>query len=98
MSELRPVSKEYDPGYPRSLTEQEVEELLRPNLVRRFGKRARVAAGAVVAGLGLAGAAATPAQPVPQPPMAQGLPKPGLSTNKDKMFRDKVHKLAHEIL
>lgn len=95
MSELRPVSSNYDPGYPRSLTEQEIEDLLRPNLFRRFGKNALMAAGAVVAGIGLASAAATG---IAQEGGPKPLPKPGLSTNKDAMFRAKVLKLAHEIL
>lgn len=94
MSELRPVSKTYDPGYPRSLTEREIDDLLRPSLLNRFGKKAMVAAGAVVTGLTLSGAACSLAQP----PMGPPLPKAGLSTNKDKAFRDKIYKMSHEVL
>jgi hypothetical protein len=89
MSELRPVRADYDPGYPRHLTPEEIETLLRPGLFRRFG-RETLAAGAVLAGAWLGQAA-----PLPGP---GELPKTGLSTRKDKEFHDKVHKITAEIL
>jgi hypothetical protein len=89
MSELRPVRADYDPGYPRQLTPEEIEKLLRPGLFHRFGAET-LAAGAVLAGAWLGQAA-----PLPE---KSELPKAGLSTRKDKEFRDKVQKIAAEIL
>ncbi len=59
MSALRPVRGPYEPGYPRELTEEEIERLLRPGLLARFSRETLVA-GALVAGLAL-GAASPPA-------------------------------------
>ena len=39
MSELRPVSKDYQPGYPLRLSEDEIDQLLRPGLWRRFSAK-----------------------------------------------------------
>jgi hypothetical protein len=93
MSELRPVGKDYNPGYPRELTAEEVERLLRPGLLSRF-TRETLAAGAVLVGAGLLGGRGE-AAPLPGP---GELPKAGLSTRKDEQFRKKIDRLTAEIL
>jgi hypothetical protein len=92
MSELRPVPDGYDPGYPKGLSEEEIERLLRPGLLERFGARA-LAAGALVAGL----SAVPLAAPVPVP--AEGkLPKAGTSTRTDAKHRERVERITREML
>jgi hypothetical protein len=101
MSDLRPVDAGYDPGYPRRLTAEEIERLLRPGLWERFGA-GTMAVGALAAGLSLAGCTADqepPKAPDPHfPKAAAALPKAGLSTRTDAKHRDKVERIAHEIL
>lgn len=50
MAGLKAYTQPYDPGYPRSLTDEQIEELLRPNLLRRFGKDVMLT-GALLTGL-----------------------------------------------
>ncbi|MDF1662879.1 MAG: hypothetical protein P1V97_13970 [Planctomycetota bacterium] len=50
MAGLKAFKGPYEPGYPRSLTDQQIKELLRPNLLRRFGKEVMLT-GALLTGL-----------------------------------------------
>lgn len=56
MKPLKPVRAPYEPRYPRSLTPEEVERLLRPGLFQRFS-RETLLTGALFAGLALTAAA-----------------------------------------
>lgn len=92
MSNLHPVDRNYDPGYPRALTQEEIEALLRPSIFKRFAGKT-LAAGAVLTGVSIGGM--MNGAPVPAVPP---LPKPGLSTNKDAAFQEKIHRIARELL
>jgi hypothetical protein len=90
MSELRPVDRGYDPGYPAGLTADELRDLVRPGLLRRFGAEV-LAAGALAAGVSLGVDLA--AAPAPK-----GLPQNGKSTRNDPKIKEKVDKLTAELL
>jgi hypothetical protein len=95
MNPLRPVDVTYAPGYPATLTEAEIRDLLRPCLLRRFPREAMLI-GAIAAGTALAmPASARPGKPGGRLP---ALPRLGTSTRTDPAFRAKVDKLIAEVL
>ncbi len=90
MSKLRPVKKDYDPGYPLQLSEEEIARLLRPGLWQRFAGKT-LAAGALLTGLTVAGSALVQADAPP-------LPSAGKSTRSDAQLQKKVQQIAQEVL
>lgn len=84
MSLLRPVPGPYDPKYPRQLSDEEIEKLLRPGLFGRFS-RETLLSGALLAGLSL-GAVEGQEQ------------KPGLGKEEFENARAKAMALARETL
>lgn len=90
MSKLRPVKKDYDPGYPLQLSEEEIAQLLRPGLWQRFAGKT-LAAGALLTGLTVAGSALVQADGPP-------LPSAGKSTRSDAQLQKKVQQIAQEVL
>lgn len=95
MHTLRQVKRDYDPGYPRSLTQAEILELLRPGLFARFSSKTMLA-GAMLAGAALPGCGAekitlnehAPAKPVPK----------HATTGTDAALKAKVDQLVTELL
>ena len=57
MSQLQPVPNDYEPKYPRELSEQEIRDLLRPSLLSRFSNEVFLT-GALVAGIAATGGSA----------------------------------------
>ena len=51
---LNPVPSDYQPGYPRELTQDQINDLLRPGLLNRFSRQT-MAAGALVVGVATSG-------------------------------------------
>lgn len=95
MSDLRPVRRDYEPGYPRQLTEAEIQELLRPSLFRRFSSETLLA-GALLAGATASGCSSA-AAPIGHTPPGK-LPNHGTSTRTDRQLKEKVDRLTAEIL
>jgi hypothetical protein len=90
MGKLRPVEARYRPGYPATLTEAEIRDLLRPCLLRRFPREA-VLIGAIAAGAALA-------MPACARDKRPALPKAGITTRTDAAFARKIDKLVRELL
>jgi len=91
MYERRPITRNYNPGYPGFLSEEAIRELLRPGLLRRFSKET-VLAGALLAGVPAASARAVP----------QGRKAPAevkiKSTRYDAKLRKEVEALVGKVL
>lgn len=84
MSHLRPVSSNYQPEYPRFLTQAEVADLLRPSLFHRFS-RATLLTGAMITGAIAATFGAQAAEP-------------GKSTRTDAKLKERVDAVVAEVL
>src|SRR5437764_57325 len=95
MSELRPVAKGYEPGYPNHLTEEEIARLLRPSLWKRFGP-ATLAAGAVATGLSLGGCSSGYREALEVPPLTDALPRLSMRTNAK--HKEAVVRIVNEVL
>ncbi len=67
MSTLRPVDTDYDPGYPKRLTPEEVRNLLRPGLARRFSSQTLLAGAMLAAATAGCGLDTEPEVPVDRP-------------------------------
>ncbi len=50
MSHLKPIASDYQPAYPRELTREQIQELLRPGLLKRFSQQT-LATGALIVGM-----------------------------------------------
>ncbi len=71
MSQLSPVKPDYVPGYPRTLTAQEIHELLRPSLFKRFSSKTLLVGAVLLTGCGV-----SQKPPVTTPPPTPGVPPP----------------------
>src|SRR5688500_14996824 len=87
---LRPVPADYSPAYPSRLTPEEIHDLLRPGLFRRFTPTTMLA-GALVAGAMAAGCDG------PTPASGTGSDA-GKSTRTDPQLRAKVDRIVEEVL
>ena len=91
MDDLRPVSPGYYPGYPRLLSQEEIDSLLKPGILKRFSREALLA-GTLTAGVALAAAGASPAA------TTAALPRAGISTRTDPRLKADVERLVKETL
>ncbi len=106
---LKPVKSSYRPGYPDRLTEQEIRDILRPSLLKRFSAHtllvSSMAVGASLYGGGLAAADGPPPPPanpngypdVPKTTLPD-LPNAGHDTDHDAKLRDQIKQLVDEVL
>jgi len=100
MSKLIPVRGPYLPGYPRSLSPEEIKLLLKPSLTRRFSSSTLLAGSMLLsAATGCAQntsvAAGPPAGQVPGQP---GKPATNMSTLKNPKLAREVNLVTSEIL
>jgi hypothetical protein len=95
---LRPVPADYEPAYPKHLTADEIRDLLRPGLFRRFSP-ATMLAGALVAGA-LAGCErAAPQNAAAQSASDAAPPLPADQTTRaNPQLRARVEQIAAEVL
>jgi len=87
MNMLRPVPGPYDPKYPRELSDEEIEKLLRPGLFARFS-RETLLSGALLAGMTLGALGQEPTPPA----------KPPLGKEEFEAAKTKALALAKETL
>ena len=83
MSQLQPVPNDYEPRYPRELSEQEIRDLLRPSLLSRFSNEVFLT-GALVAGIAATGGNADANE--------------RNTISKDPMLKAQVDRLLQEVL
>ncbi|MCA9072915.1 MAG: hypothetical protein KDA84_28525, partial [Planctomycetaceae bacterium] len=51
---MKPITSDYQPAYPRELTGEQIADLLRPGLLKRFSQQT-LATGALIAGMTVLG-------------------------------------------
>ena len=108
MSHLQPVRSDYEPEYPRELTGEQIQDLLRPGLLKRFSQQT-IATGALIAGMAASGcspASGGTAVEVEKDKAADDKPdarasqarRQGPTTSKDPNLRKKVDAIVAEVL
>jgi hypothetical protein len=91
---LRPIPRSYDPGYPAALTGEQIQQLLRPGLFRRFS-RPTLIAGTVIAGALAAGGCGQAPAPVT---VDARQPAKGVRTSQGARRQAEIDRLVAEIL
>lgn len=66
MPAYRPVRRDYTPGYPRQLSEAELNEFLRPALFKRFSRETLAASALMLGAMFTQGCSAPPPKPLPK--------------------------------